>query len=51
MQDGTVVWTALESGQWCGNDAQQWVTVASLERFDGWCEDCITKRCEYCRHD
>ena len=50
-QDGTIVWRAADTGEHCGNPAQPFVTRRGETRPDGWCEDCITKVCEHCRHD
>lgn len=48
---GTVVWRAADKHEWCGNPAQPWTTAGGETHDDGWCEDCIYKRCEWCRHD
>lgn len=50
-QDGTIVWRATDKDEWCGNLAQPFTTQSGEVRPTGWCEDCITKVCEWCRND
>lgn len=36
---------------WCHNEARTIASADGRHRYDFWCEDCINKVCQWCRHD
>lgn len=45
---GKTVWRAIETGEWCGNPGQPWTSGDGQQHEDGWCDDCVNKRCPHC---